>query len=110
MSANSSPPPGDALDSQFVTVVDGRSHATLRGAGNPIAELHARTWAVGTSPTEAEVRAAYVAAGFSKIQLDRAYRRKERWHSLPEVAVVRFSKPIGTALQQSELLLNVAAV
>jgi hypothetical protein len=101
------PPP----QPQFVTVVDGRSHATLRGgADNPIAVLHARTWAVGVSPTEAEVRAAYEPLGFSKVQLDRAYRRKARWHALPEVAVVRFSKPIGAALQQSELMLNVASL
>lgn len=112
-SANgSSPPPGnDALESQFVTVIDGRSHAIPRGGpANPIIALHNRTWAACVPPTEAEVREAYGAAGFSTVQLDRAFRRKARWHALPEVAVVRFSKAIGTALQQSELLLNVASL
>ena len=111
-SASTSPPPEDpAAASQFVTVVDGRCRATLRGgASNPVAALHARTWAVGQAPTEAQVREAYGAAGFSAVQLDRAYRRKARWHALPEVAVVRFSKAIGTALQQSELLLDVSSL
>ena len=91
----------------FVTFSDaGVACATLRGgADNPIAALHARTWAVGKAPAEAEVREAYLAAGFPAAQLDRAFRRKARWHQLPEVAAVRFRRPVGVVLQQTELLL-----
>lgn len=91
----------------FVTTVDGRSHATLKGPGNPIAALHARTWAVNKPPTDDEIRDAYTAAGFSRAQLERAFKRKEHWKTLPEVAAVRFPRPVGSILQQTELMLAV---
>ncbi len=65
------------------------------GREGPLHELHARTWARGTSPTDDELREVYAAIGFPAAQLERALARKARWHELPEVAVVRFSRPIG---------------
>ncbi len=90
----------------FVEFRGGRAYATLRGEGNPIARLHARSWAVGRAPSEAEIREAYTAAGFPAEQLDSAFRRKARWETLPEVAAVRFRRPVGSVLQQTELLLS----
>jgi hypothetical protein len=60
-----------------------------------IRDLHARTWARCRTPTDAEVREAYLAAGFQAERLERALARKERWRSLPEVAIVRFDRRIG---------------
>lgn len=84
----------------------GKGSATLAGHGNPIARLHARTWAVNKAPTEEEIREAYHAAGFPPDQLEKAFRRKARWATLPEVVAVRFPKPVGAVLRQTELLMR----
>lgn len=73
----------------------GRTRATLRGHANPVAALHARTWALGKAPTDDEIRSAYLAAGFPAAQLERAMRRKAKWRELPEVVLVRFPKHVG---------------
>jgi hypothetical protein len=90
----------------------GTAHATLAGtaATNPIRKLHERTWARCVAPTEAELRDAYLAAGFPQAQLDRCLRRKARWAARPDYVTVRFSRPVGSVLQQSEATIMLDAV
>lgn len=88
----------------------GRASATLTGEGNPIAELHARTWGRCIVPAEDDVRRAYLAAGFPADQLERLFRRRAKWRELPEVAAVRFPKPVGSILKQTELMLGVGVM
>lgn len=79
----------------LTTAEDGTMSVDAIGAHGPLRDLHARTWARGVSPTDDELRTAYLAAGFPAGQLDRVLARKARWRTLPEVAVVRFARPIG---------------
>jgi hypothetical protein len=74
---------------------DGTTRVEAIAADGPLRDLHARTWALGVAPADDELREAYLAVGFPAAQLDRALARKAKWRTLPEVAVVRFARPIG---------------
>ena len=107
MGANTATAPATAAELVMVHVDEsGRARlVNYSDPRHPVATLHARTWAQGVSPSDDDIREAYAAAGFPAAQLERSFRRKERWRRLPEVACVRFPKAIGAILRQSELLL-----
>jgi hypothetical protein len=67
--------------------------------------LHAKTWALNKAPTEEQIREAYIAAGFSVAQLERAFKRKANWGALPDIVSVRFPKPVSSVLRQTEVLI-----
>jgi hypothetical protein len=83
------------MTTTFTIAHDGTASVDAIPSHGPLRDLHERTWARGVSPTADELRETYLAIGFPADQLERALARKARWRSLPEVAFVRFARPIG---------------